>query len=239
MDTAEWRGGICGEVAPICAGISWQCIITDNTFVWAGPGMGGKPSTGRAGRGDSVIMSYLIFCCNPRNPLLGSAWTFLQLNTWSEISAWQCRVCAGQAAWQCHEPMILVENGPLSQPGPAHLDLSLRLGAGARNGLGKIMSLKVRVVLVTVMFRLESCSPRSCSWSLAGGSWPAQVRSNNCLWMDWSQHCGTQVAWHGWHAHCTGAGQWVSGHPFIILHPSVSEELETAVRTVSLKTAQC
>ena len=185
--------------------------------------MGGKPSTGRAGRGDSVIMSYLIFCCNPRNPLLGSAWTFLQLNTWSEISAWQCRVWAGRAAWHCHEPMILVENGPLSHPGPAHLDLSLRLGAGARNGLGKIMSLKVRVVLVTVMFRLESCRPRSCSWSLAGGSWPAQVRSNNCLWMDWSQHCGTQVAWHGWHA----PAQWalVTGHPFIILLPSVSEEL--------------
>ena len=63
--------------------------------------------------------------------------------------------------------MILVENGPLSHPGPAHLDLSLRLGAGARNGLGKIMSLKVKVVLVTVMFRLESCRPGSCSWSLA------------------------------------------------------------------------
>ena len=55
--------------------------------------------------------------------------------------------------------MILVENGPLSYPGPAHLDLSLRLSAGARNGLGKIMSLKVKVVvavLVTVMFRLKS-----------------------------------------------------------------------------------
>ena len=54
--------------------------------------------------------------------------------------------------------MILVENGPLSYPGPAHLDLSLRLSAGARNGLGKIMSLKVKVVvavLVTVMFRLK------------------------------------------------------------------------------------
>ena len=51
--------------------------------------------------------------------------------------------------------MILVENGPLSYPGPAHLDLSLRLSAGARNGLGKIMSLKVKVVVAVLVIVLE------------------------------------------------------------------------------------
>ena len=132
--------------------------------------------------------------------------------------------------------MILVENGPLSHPGPAHLDLSLRLGAGARNGLGKIMSLKVRVVLVTVMFRLESCSPRSCSWSLALAG-RGRLKYAQIIASEWIE---VNIVAHRW----PGMGGMHTAQGALVTHSSSCSRvsprsLETAVRTVSLKTAQC
>ena len=84
--------------SPILVEILQKYAIIVNTREWG-------PLEGQEGvSADLVIISYPIFCCNPRNPLLvRSAWTFLQLNTWSEISAWL------GMSWQRNQPLILAQ----------------------------------------------------------------------------------------------------------------------------------